>query len=196
MKKMMIKNRLIRLVVVLGVILIISNNKVVESASSSGAGAAAPAVDCSSLTLTMADCLSFVTSGSTVEKPEGSCCSGLKTTLKTDAECLCEGFKNSAQLGITLNVTKALSLPAACHVSAPSVTHCGLNINLDGSPAVSPMASSPVPAAATPPTTSSGTMEVTASPPPETSGSTILQAAASFESLVLCLGLLFAYFSF
>lgn len=87
----------------------------------------APAVDCSSLALTMADCLSFVTSGSTVQKPEGNCCPGLKTTLKTDASCLCEGFKNSAQLGVTLNVSKALTLPAACHVSAPSISNCGRN---------------------------------------------------------------------
>ncbi|CAA3005271.1 non-specific lipid-transfer At2g13820 [Olea europaea subsp. europaea] len=95
----------------------------VQSASNS---APAPAADCSSLVLNLADCLSFVTSGSTTKKPEGSCCSGLKTVLKTDAECICEAFKNSAQLGVTLNVTKALTLPAACHVSAPSVSNCGL----------------------------------------------------------------------
>ncbi|PWA49827.1 xylogen protein 1 [Artemisia annua] len=60
----------------------------------------------------MADCLSYVTAGSTVKKPEGTCCSGLKTVLKTDdAECLCEAFKNSAQLaGVSLNVTKAMGL--------------------------------------------------------------------------------------
>lgn len=92
--------------------------------SASGHTAPAPAADCSSLVLNMADCLSYVTSGSTAQKPEGSCCSGLKTVLKTDAECLCEAFKNSAQLGVTLNVTKALALPAACRVSAPSVSKC------------------------------------------------------------------------
>ncbi|KAF3637655.1 hypothetical protein T459_14926 [Capsicum annuum] len=47
---------------------------------------------------------------------------------ETDAECLCEGFKNSAQLGVILNVTIAMSLPAACHVSAPSVSNCGWKV--------------------------------------------------------------------
>ena len=87
--------------------------------------APAPSVDCSSLILNMADCLSYVTNGSTVTKPEGTCCTGLKTVLKADAECLCEAFKSSASLGVVLNVTKATALPAACKVSAPSASNCG-----------------------------------------------------------------------
>lgn len=87
--------------------------------------APAPSVDCTNLVLTMADCLSFVTNGSTTTKPEGTCCSGLKSVLKTAPACLCEAFKSSAQFGVVLNVTKATSLPAACKVSAPSATNCG-----------------------------------------------------------------------
>lgn len=83
-----------------------------------------PAVDCSTVVLNMVDCLSFVTSGSTVSKPEGSCCSGLKSVLKSNAECLCEAFKNSAQFGVSLNVTKAMTLPAVCKISTP-VNNCG-----------------------------------------------------------------------
>ncbi|GAU43521.1 hypothetical protein TSUD_245490 [Trifolium subterraneum] len=86
-----------------------------------------PSVDCTNLVLTMADCLSFVTNGSTTTKPEGTCCSGLKSVLKTAPSCLCEAFKSSAQFGVVLNVTKATSLPAACKVSAPSATKCGLS---------------------------------------------------------------------
>ncbi|XP_065849578.1 non-specific lipid transfer protein GPI-anchored 31 [Euphorbia lathyris] len=103
--------------------------------------APAPAVDCSSLVLNMADCLSFVSNGSTTTKPEGTCCSGLKTVLKTDAECLCESFKSSAQLGIVLNITKALSLPSACKLHAPSVSNCGLGLTPAGAPGMSPTAS-------------------------------------------------------
>ncbi|KAK9166799.1 hypothetical protein Scep_001990 [Stephania cephalantha] len=95
----------------------------VESASHQHAPA--PSVDCTTLIYSMADCLSFVTNGSEVKKPEGGCCSGLKTVLKTDAECLCEAFKSSSQLGVVLNVTKAAGLPAACGVKAPSITNCG-----------------------------------------------------------------------
>ncbi|XP_031127054.1 non-specific lipid-transfer protein-like protein At5g64080 [Ipomoea triloba] len=105
--------------------------------------APAPAADCGSVILNLADCLTFVTNGSTEAKPQGTCCSGLKTVLKTNAECLCEGFKNSAQLGVVLNVTKALALPSACHVSAPSVSNCGLNIGSISSPAPSPLPQPP-----------------------------------------------------
>ncbi|KAJ1434947.1 Bifunctional inhibitor/plant lipid transfer protein/seed storage helical domain [Sesbania bispinosa] len=96
----------------------------------------------------MADCLSFVTNGSTITKPEGTCCSGLKSVLKTAPSCLCEAFKSSSQFGVVLNVTKALSLPAACKVSAPSVTNCGLSETPAAAPAesISP-ASSPTSAA-------------------------------------------------
>ncbi|CAK9160480.1 unnamed protein product [Ilex paraguariensis] len=107
---------------------------VVTSVDSAHHAAPSPAVDCSNLVLNLADCLSYVTNGSTVKKPEGSCCSGLKTVLKTNAECLCDAFKNSAQLGITLNVTKALTLPSACHLSAPSVSNCGLSVAPGASP--------------------------------------------------------------
>ncbi|KAG8474015.1 hypothetical protein CXB51_034051 [Gossypium anomalum] len=91
-------------------------------------------VDCSSLILNMADCLSFVSSGSEVSKPEGTCCSGLKTVLKTDAECLCEAYKSSASLGVTLNVTKAMTLPALCKVSALPTTNCAISLTPAGAP--------------------------------------------------------------
>ena len=89
------------------------------------AGSPAPALDCSTVVVSMEDCLTYVMGASAVTKPEGNCCLGLKTVLKSNPQCLCETFKNSAQFGITLNVTKALSLPTACHVSAPSVSNCG-----------------------------------------------------------------------
>ncbi|GMN59008.1 hypothetical protein TIFTF001_028095 [Ficus carica] len=112
--------------------------------------APAPAVDCSSLILNMADCLSFVSNGSVVTTPEGTCCNGLKTVLKADANCLCEAFKSSAQLGVVLNVTKALSLPSACKVSASSAANCALSITPAGAPALSPTESSPTSTAAAP----------------------------------------------
>ncbi|CAL5416018.1 unnamed protein product [Camellia sinensis] len=52
--------------------------------SHSHAAAPAPAVDCTTLVLKMTDCLSYVTNGSTVKKPEGTCCSVLKTVLTTN----------------------------------------------------------------------------------------------------------------
>ncbi|XP_049410530.1 non-specific lipid transfer protein GPI-anchored 11-like [Solanum stenotomum] len=154
----------------------------VESASRS---APAPAVDCNNLVLNLADCLSFVTNGSTEKKPEGTCCSGLKMVLKTDAECLCEGFKNSAQLGVVLNVTKAMALPAACHVSAPSVSNCGLSTDTGAAPALSPSAGSPT-ISAVAPTTAEGVNVVAPVPAPGTSDSTTL-AGLSIGQLGLTL---------
>ncbi|XVF44732.1 hypothetical protein PTKIN_Ptkin02bG0147700 [Pterospermum kingtungense] len=125
-------------------------------------------VDCSSLILNMADCLSFVSSGSEVSKPEGSCCSGLKTVLKADADCLCEAFKSSASLGVTLNVTKALTLPSVCKVSAPSATNCAsaLPSTTAGAPTAFP-----------------GANEVAPAPAPGSSGSPVL--SVSIGSLVV-----------
>ncbi|KAK2996144.1 hypothetical protein RJ639_036015 [Escallonia herrerae] len=156
----------------------------VESASHHGAPA--PAVDCSTVILNMADCLSFVTNDSTLKKPQGACCSGLKTVLKTNAECLCEAFKNSAQLGVTLNVTKALTLPTVCHLSAPSVSNCGLSLGPGAAPALSPIAMSPGSVAAAP-TTGAGASEPTPAPAPASSGSSALGMSAAslvFTTLV------------
>ncbi|XP_042492685.1 non-specific lipid transfer protein GPI-anchored 11-like [Macadamia integrifolia] len=111
----------------------------VAAVDSKHAHAPAPAVDCSSLIVNMADCLSFVSNGSKEKKPQSTCCSGLKTVLKTDAECLCEAFKSSAQYGVEINMTKALTLPSACRVSTPPVSNCGLSLAAPGAaPAQSP----------------------------------------------------------
>ncbi|XP_020222530.1 non-specific lipid-transfer protein-like protein At5g64080 isoform X2 [Cajanus cajan] len=101
------------------------------------AQAPAPSVDCTSLALTLSDCLSFVTNDSTATKPTGTCCPSLKSVLKSAPHCLCEALKSSSQFGIVLNVTKALSLPAACKLSAPSFSSCGFS--LPPSPAPAPV---------------------------------------------------------
>ncbi|KAK4271237.1 hypothetical protein QN277_019959 [Acacia crassicarpa] len=118
---------------------------VVHGASSSAHHAPSPSPDCSSLILNMADCLSFVSSGSTTMKPSGSCCSGFKTVLKTSPECICEAFKSSSQLGVSLNLTKAMTLPAACKLSAPSFSNCGLSVTPAGAPGMSPSSSATAP---------------------------------------------------
>ncbi|KZV21207.1 hypothetical protein F511_17941 [Dorcoceras hygrometricum] len=158
----------------------------VATASSAVQVAPAPAVDCSTLVLSMTDCLSFVTEGSKVAKPEGQCCTGLKNVLKTNAECLCETFKNSKQLGINLNVSKAATLPAACHVSAPSITNCGLSIG--AAPALSPLAVSPSSVAGAP-TTSIGVNTFPPAAAPQGSG------ASSTEIFVLATVVFTAFFA-
>ncbi|KAJ7968167.1 Non-specific lipid-transfer protein-like protein [Quillaja saponaria] len=154
--------------------------------------APAPSVDCSNLILNMADCLSFVSNGSTVTTPEGGCCSGLKTVLKADPACLCDAFKSSAQLGVVLNITKAVTLPTACKISATSATSCGVSITPAGAPvaALSPQ-SSPESADATAPDSSAGANGLAPTPSPGGSGSSAL--SISVGSVLV--GLILASFS-
>uniref|UniRef100_A0A2P2Q351 Lipid binding protein n=1 Tax=Rhizophora mucronata TaxID=61149 RepID=A0A2P2Q351_RHIMU len=159
-------------------------NGVVGAGHHHHSAAPSPSVDCSNLILDMTDCLSFVTQGSTIAKPEGNCCSGLKTVLSTDAQCLCEAFKNSAQLGVSLNVTKALTLPATCKLHAPSVSTCALTVTPAGAPA-------PASSIAGVPTASAGGLTQAPAPSPNSSGSHGL--AMSVGSLVF--GLIVALFS-
>ncbi|CAA6665067.1 unnamed protein product [Spirodela intermedia] len=70
------------------------------------------------------DCLDFVQNGSRVAAAPGGCCSALKKVVKTEASCLCESFKSSADFGVALNMTRALSLPSSCGISIPFLGDC------------------------------------------------------------------------
>nr|AOC88983.1 type 4 nonspecific lipid transfer protein LTP401 [Elaeis guineensis] len=87
-------------------------------------GAPSPSMDCTPALLSLADCLTFVEQGSNVTKPQGHCCSGFKKVVKKEVACLCEAFKGSSNFGISLNITKALTLPSACGVSTPPFSKC------------------------------------------------------------------------
>ncbi|KAL1224853.1 Non-specific lipid transfer protein GPI-anchored 11 [Cardamine amara subsp. amara] len=142
------------------------------------------AVDCSSLILNMADCLSFVTSGSTVEKPEGTCCAGLKTVVRSGPQCLCEAFKNSASLGVTLDLSKASSLPSVCKVNAPPSARCGLSVSAS-TPATAPGLAPTTRARA--PELSNGANVETPVPSPRSSDASLLSvsfASAIFMALI------------
>ncbi|XVE55456.1 hypothetical protein DITRI_Ditri03aG0160100 [Diplodiscus trichospermus] len=141
----------------------------------------APSLSCSTIIYDMADCLSFLSNGSTEEKPTSSCCSGFKAVLKSNAECICEALKSSAELGIDLNLTKAATLPSACKVSAPPISKCDVSSSPGASPANPPSPNSPeVPAVPGPsnspvPPTASEEVSVHA-PAPALSGTYSLSA--------------------
>ncbi|KAF0911183.1 hypothetical protein E2562_007961 [Oryza meyeriana var. granulata] len=109
------------------------------------AGAPAPAADCTDALLSLAGCLSYVQEGSTVAKPDASCCSGLKEVVKKEVACLCQAFQGSQNFGVTLNMTKALQLPAACKVKTPPFSKCHLSIPgvTGGAPAPAPFSGAP-----------------------------------------------------
>ncbi|RRT57750.1 hypothetical protein BHE74_00034908 [Ensete ventricosum] len=110
--------------------------------------APAPTPDCSSAFLELTDCLTFVENGSTVAKPAGKCCSGLKKVVKKEVSCLCDVFKQGASFGV--NITKALTLPSACGVSTPPISKCNMPSPSPGAPSsVATGAPSPVPGKST-----------------------------------------------
>ncbi|XP_023531693.1 non-specific lipid-transfer protein-like protein At5g64080 isoform X2 [Cucurbita pepo subsp. pepo] len=143
-------------------------------------GALVPEGDCSKLILTLADCLPFVSKDSTTTTPAKACCLGLKIVAKANADCLCHTFKKSASLGIVLNVTKALSLPAACDISDPALSECKLSTSPIGSP-VTPAASPKLSPGEAPVKN-----ETTPAPTPETSAATGVMA--SVGSIVAAIG--------
>ncbi|OVA14635.1 Plant lipid transfer protein/Par allergen [Macleaya cordata] len=107
--------------------------------SSHHAHAPAPSADCTTLIVNMVDCMSFVSNGSNTSKPEGGCCNGLKTVLKIDSGCLCEAFKNSANYGIAVNITKAMTLPSACRLKALPISNC----HMSRAPSAAPVSGAP-----------------------------------------------------
>ncbi|CAL4929533.1 unnamed protein product [Urochloa decumbens] len=108
--------------------------------ATAAAPAPAPSADCTDALLSLAGCLSYVQEGSTVTTPDPSCCSGLKDVVRNEVACLCQVFQGGQNLGISLNMTKALQLPAACKVKTPPVSKC--HASVPGVPTGSPV---PVP---------------------------------------------------
>ncbi|XP_057468646.1 non-specific lipid transfer protein GPI-anchored 11-like isoform X2 [Actinidia eriantha] len=126
------------------------------SGAQSLAAAPSPAgADCTSLIYNMVDCISYLSAGSNQMTPDPACCSGFKTVLETNAECICEGFKSSVDLGIAIDMSKAMALPSACGVSAPSISSCDA-IPPAAKDAPAPESAEPPAANAPAPTTTGG----------------------------------------
>ncbi|CAN6464862.1 unnamed protein product [Victoria cruziana] len=92
----------------------------------------------------LAPCLNYITGNSS--KPDSSCCSGLSNVVKSQPQCLCQviGPNAGSSVGITVNQTQAMALPAACNVQTPSPSLCN---SING---VSPTASPSTPTNAPP----------------------------------------------
>ncbi|KAK4416160.1 protein YLS3 [Sesamum alatum] len=79
--------------------------------------------ECADSLVGLATCLPYV--GGTAKTPTPDCCSGLKEVLKTNNKCLCLVIKdrNDPDLGLNINVTLALGLPAVCNAPA-NISQC------------------------------------------------------------------------
>ncbi|KAM3707216.1 hypothetical protein ACB098_02G008200 [Castanea mollissima] len=87
---------------------------------------------CTSVLIGMAPCLNYVSGSSST--PSASCCSQLSSVVQSQPQCLCTVLNGGgASLGVTINQTLALELPAACNVQTPPVSQCNV-----GSPEGSP----------------------------------------------------------
>lgn len=86
--------------------------------------------DCTNSLVGLATCLPYV--GGNTKSPTPDCCNGLKQVLKDDKKCLCLIIKdrNDPQIGININVTLALGLPAVCQAPA-NISNCPELLHLD-----------------------------------------------------------------
>ncbi|KAJ6802422.1 putative non-specific lipid-transfer protein-like protein [Iris pallida] len=171
---------LLHLFLLLSVAMMVVNTDIVHVDAAKGMvgtnapTAAAPEADCSSALVSLAGCLTFVEDGSKEAKPQRECCSSLKEVVKKEVGCLCQAFKQSADLGVKLNITKALALPSACGVKTPPFSKCNLALG-DGAPAAPAPAFSPV----EPPILSPSSQQSTVKAP---APSLVHSVAASFSA--------------
>ncbi|CAN6165503.1 unnamed protein product [Urochloa humidicola] len=94
-----------------------------------GGDFAADRAECSDKLVGLATCLTYVQDEAAAPTPD--CCAGLKTVLQTSRKCLCVLVKDKddPNLGLKLNVSKALGLPAVCNAPA-NISDCPRLLNL------------------------------------------------------------------
>uniref|UniRef100_A0ACD5UNZ4 Uncharacterized protein n=1 Tax=Avena sativa TaxID=4498 RepID=A0ACD5UNZ4_AVESA len=89
-------------------------------------------MECSAKLQALATCLTFVQGQAPAPTPD--CCSGLKTALQASTKCLClVKDRDDPGLGLKINVTRALGLPAACGAPA-NISDCPRLLNLPPTP--------------------------------------------------------------
>ncbi|MBA0561988.1 hypothetical protein Golob_007080 [Gossypium lobatum] len=92
---------------------------------------------CTSVLLGLAPCLNYITSSSATT-PSSTCCSQLSSVVQSQPQCLCSVLNGGgSSLGVTINQTRALTLPGACNVQTPPVSRCNAAANGPASPPVS-----------------------------------------------------------
>ncbi|KAL9251335.1 Non-specific lipid transfer protein GPI-anchored 5-like protein [Drosera capensis] len=78
---------------------------------------------CTTVLISLSPCLNFITGNTST--PSSGCCTQLATVVQSQAQCLCEVLNGgAASLGISVNQTRALALPADCKVTTPAVSQC------------------------------------------------------------------------
>lgn len=85
---------------------------------------AADQAECTNQLVGLASCLSFVQQIN-IQCPTPDCCDDFSKVVRNIFKCLCVLIKDrdEPQLGIKVNITRALILPAKCHAPA-NVSNC------------------------------------------------------------------------
>ncbi|KAE8038167.1 hypothetical protein FH972_010703 [Carpinus fangiana] len=111
----------------LGFILVLLISVMVSSAI---ADSAKDIQECQPQLVGMATCLPYVNGEAKVPTPD--CCTGLKQVLKNNKKCLCViiRYRNDPNLGLQINLTRALGLPSACNAPA-NVSQCPALLHMD-----------------------------------------------------------------
>ncbi|KAL3749105.1 hypothetical protein ACJRO7_010232 [Eucalyptus globulus] len=108
------------------------------------AGAAAQSSSCTNALISMSPCLNYITGNSSA--PSSSCCSQLANVVRSEPQCLCQVLNGGgSSLGISINQTRALSVPSACNIQTQSTSRCNV-ASPAGSPAGTPNTPNAVPA--------------------------------------------------
>uniref|UniRef100_A0A0D9WHZ0 Bifunctional inhibitor/plant lipid transfer protein/seed storage helical domain-containing protein n=1 Tax=Leersia perrieri TaxID=77586 RepID=A0A0D9WHZ0_9ORYZ len=102
---------------------------------------------CLNALLNMSDCLTYVTNGSRLRRPEKPCCPELAGLVGSNPVCLCELLSGAGDsYGIAVDYSRALALPGICRVQTPPVSTCaafGYNVPMGPAGAPAPAAMSP-----------------------------------------------------
>lgn len=79
--------------------------------------------NCMTTLVGLAPCMNYVTGNSST--PSSSCCTALSSVVQSNPQCLCSLVNSGGSgLGISINQTLALALPAACNVQTPPLSQC------------------------------------------------------------------------
>ncbi|GLJ07985.1 hypothetical protein SUGI_0079050 [Cryptomeria japonica] len=87
---------------------------------------------CTTALVSLSPCLNYISGNQTT--PSQGCCTALGTVVQNNPSCLCQLLTGNNSLGIPINQTRALAMPAECKVSTPSVSQC----QGSGAPTTSP----------------------------------------------------------
>ncbi|GLJ07688.1 hypothetical protein SUGI_0072510 [Cryptomeria japonica] len=78
---------------------------------------------CDDTVSNLSPCLTYIMANDSTP-PAKDCCSGFAKVVNGNIVCLCGLLGSSNNYGITINLTRAAALPAACKVKSPPISAC------------------------------------------------------------------------